>query len=223
MHDGPGTYARWWTWAEFEEWVRLVEGWHQKQLGRHSERLPKADDKDVALRVMRDLVDWSVQPPESVRQRFPRAKFGLAGIEALADAVADISRDTEYCSGCESCHGLNPQWTVRNSTAVYLSRAAGHFPEGVRSHILAAAKEYRAAYEAWDEMVGHLPPSWAKKQGWKPDAPDNAWELEENRRAGAAAVRKALRCEKAAIAQIQQALHAMEADRASSKASKERL
>jgi len=206
MHDGPGTYARWWTWVEFGEWVRLVDRWNQKQLGRHSTRLPSADEKDVAVRVMKDLVDWSIQPPESVRHRFPRAKFGLAGIEAFADAVADLSRDAEHFNSYASCHALNPQWTMRNSTAVYLSRVAERFPEGVRSHILAAAKQYRAAYEAWDEMTGHLPPSWAKKEGWRPDAPDNAWELEENRRAGASAVRDALEKEKSAVAAMANAL-----------------
>jgi RNA polymerase sigma-70 factor (ECF subfamily) len=206
MADGPGTYALSWAWAQFKEWVALVGQWNQKQLGRHSERLPNADEKDVAVRVMRDLVDWSVQPPESVRQHFPRAKFGLAGIEAFADAVADISRDAKHFNAYASCHALNPQWTMRNSTALYLSGVAGRFPENVRSHILAAAKGYRGAYKAWDEMTEHLPPSWAKKAGWRPDASDNAWELEENRRAGAAAVREALRCEKAAVAEIKKAL-----------------
>ena len=206
MADGPETYAKWWTWQEFSDWVK---GWSQSELGRHAKRVRKVAAKQVALRVMTDLVAWSQQPPEAVLRRFPQAKFGLAGMEAFAKDVADTSKDVKYFDAFASCHALNPQWTLRNSTAVYLKRLAERktFPKQANDHLIAAAKEYRAAYQAWNEMVvDHLPPNWAKEAGWKTSAPKDAWSLEANRRAGADCIRQAIEHEKAALAEIEEAL-----------------
>jgi len=203
MADGPDTFARWWSWQKFTDWIRE---WSHGQLGRHSGPVARAEERETAGRVMKDLVEWSTQPPESVRKHFSKATFGLPGIEALADAVEDVSNDGGYFDAYASCHALNPQWTLRNSTSLYLSHVAGLFPDSVSTHVLAAAKRYRAAYEAWDEMVTHLPPSWAKEAGWKPDALENAWQIKESRHAGAKAIRKAAGHERAALAEIEKVL-----------------
>lgn len=190
MDDGPGTTAEWWTWQRFTEWT--AEWPHF--LGRHTRRVETAPAKEIALRVMSDLAEWSANPPDAVAREYPEAKFGLEGIQAYAADCAD----TEAYDDWVACHPINPQWTVRNSTAVYLDQVAGSriFPAHIAEHIAAAAREYRAAYEDWREFhnqLGH-------------DAPGNAGKTKERRLAGAAAIRRALEHEKAGITSLRQAL-----------------
>ena len=190
LADGPDTYARWLTWSEFCEWVALVEGWHCPQLGRHTERVPPVPAREVALRVLEDLVAWSTDPPDIVRERHPEAAFGLAGIEMYA-ATCENVREYEDLT---ACHDVNGQWAMRNSTGVYLRRVAegGVFPTEIRANLIAAAEAYRAAYESWQELyalIGH-----------------GATEAERKdiarRAAAAAAVRKGLAHEKVALAEL---------------------
>jgi len=195
MADGPETFADWWTWEQFEKWVGQ---WSEGRLGRHTRRVKALPPKDVALRVMGDLVEWSANPPEGVRSRHRAAKFGLEGIEAYAADCAD----TEKYEDWSVCHDVNPQWTLRNSTAAYLEGAAtaGLFPEDVSKHVSAASREYRAAYEAWQVLYEQL----------SHGAPKDAGKTKKRRAAGAAAVRKALEHEKAGIAEIEKALSLIE-------------
>jgi len=194
MGDGPETFARWWTWDELAEYVKLVEGWGCPQFGRHTQRIQAEPAEEVARRVMRDLVAWSVEPPEVVREKFPKATFGLAGIEAYA---ADCER-TDVSETWVACHDINPQWTIRNSTSVYLKRVveAAVFPEDVNRHLVAAAVHYRAAYECWQvfyDLLGH-------------DIAENLRKMADRRLAGADAVRAWLEHEKSALDEIEQAL-----------------
>jgi hypothetical protein len=196
MADGPDTIAEWWTWQQFEEWTAK---W-PPQFGRHTARVETLSESDIALRVMRDLVAWSASPPDAARRQHPEAKFGLQGIEAYAADCAD----TETYQDWLACHDINPQWTVRRSTALYLQRvaAAALFPAPAGERIGAAAREYRAAYDDWQELyrqLGH-------------DAPADAGKTKERRLAGAAAVRSALAHEKAALAELTQALKIATAD-----------
>jgi len=199
MADGPETYARWLAWSEFGEWVERIQGWGMPRLGRHTERVGPKPADEVALRVMRDLVTWSVDPPEAVRKAFAEATFGLAGIEACAADCEGSDVNEDWLA----CHNINGQWTLRNSTGVYLRRVAeaGLFPAQANAHLLAAARSYRAAYESWqalyDRYLGHGVPEADRKTA-------------AHRRAGAAAVRSGLEHEKAALAEVERALAALE-------------
>lgn len=203
MADGPETFAKWWTWHEFDDWVELVEGCGCPQLGRHTKRARVKPAKEIALRVLRDLVEWSTDPPSMVREKYPSAAFGLAGIKAYAEDVADIDakpKESFKETAWLGCHAINPQWMARNSTAVYLARLAGTkaLPDEVNQHLLAASREYKAAYTAWQkfyQQLGHA-------------APDNAWNTKRHRRAGAIAVHEALQHERAAIEELKEVLAA---------------
>jgi hypothetical protein len=195
MADGPGTYSKWLTWEEFGEWVERVTKWNECHLGRYGGRVSTRPPGEVAQRVMRDLVAWSVEPPLSVRERWPEATCGLAGIKAYANACEASDPNEDWVA----CHPINGQWTVRNSTGVYLQRVAeaGLFSEDVTAHLRAAAREYRAAYDSWQRLyyqyLGH-------------GVPEGKRKTREHRLAGAAAVREGLEHEKAALADVECAL-----------------
>lgn len=194
MADGPETYAKWWTWKEFKEWTDRFP----ISLGRHTKRVPKVSAKTVAQRVMTDLVVWAEKPPEKVQERYPKATFGLAGIERYAADSANLKKYEDWFA----CHDINPQWTVRNSTAVYLRQVAenGLFSEKVNKKIEDAAREYRAAYTEWRELyklLGH-------------GASEDERRNKRHREAGTSAVRRALEHEKAGIEKLKTALTLIE-------------
>ena len=91
---------------------------------------------------------------------------------------------------------------MRNSTGVYLKRVAeeGLFSAPVNARLLAAAAEYRAAYESWQRLyndyLGH-------------GVPEEKRKTKEHRLAGAAAVREGLEHEKLALAELGRALAAL--------------
>ena len=71
--DGPDTFAEWWSWGKFgKEFVDLVTGWGATSLGRYMERVPTKPANEVALRVIKDLVEWSTNPPEQIRKKYPK-------------------------------------------------------------------------------------------------------------------------------------------------------
>ncbi len=196
MADGPEYYAKWWTWEVFEPWVA---DWSQGQLGRHTTLLIQSAPRAIVLRVVRDLVDWADAPPDSIRQRYPNAKFGLKGIAAYAEDCADLATFEDWTA----CHDINPQWTLRNSTAVYLEDVAETkiFPDPVNTLLREAGRYYRDAYAAWREFYAQLGHG----------APEGAGTMKSHRLAGAAAVRKALAHEKAGITALQKVLSAVNA------------
>jgi hypothetical protein len=198
MADGPDTYSKWLTWAEFGEWVERVSQWKECRLGRYAGRVETKPPGEVAVRVMRDLVAWSVEPPASARKHWPDAAYGLAAIAKYA-ATCEASDPNE---NWVACHPINGQWTVRNSTGVYLQRVVetGLFAAPVNERLLAAAREYRAAYESWQQLyvqyLGH-------------GVPESKRKTRKHRQAGAAAVRQGLKHEKAALAEVERALAAL--------------
>jgi hypothetical protein len=197
MADGPETYARWLTWGEFGEWVKRMGEWKCQRFGRFTGRVETKSSQEVALRVMQDLVAWSVEPPENITQNWPEATWGLAGIEALAAEVKTSSLDDDWIA----CHGLNPQWTIRNCTGTYLERTVAEevFSEVVNTHLIDAAEQYRAAFECWQafyNLLGH-------------NASETARKMEARRLAGAAVVRAWFEHETAALAEVEQALAAL--------------
>jgi hypothetical protein len=144
--------------------------------------------------VMRDLVAWSAAPPAALQKKYPAAIFGLSGIETYAADCGDTARFEDWLA----CHPINPQWAIRNSTGVYLKGVAkaNLFPEQVNAHLLAAAGQYRAAYECWQAfyaLLGH-------------GASETARKLEDRRQAGAAVVRAWLSHERAALDEVGRAL-----------------
>ena len=190
MADGPDTYAKWLTWEEFGKYVERVEGWGCPRFGRHTERVETKPAKEVALRVINNLIEWSANPPEHLLKKYPKATFGLAGIELYANNCADMENFEDF----GSCHDMNPQWPIRNSTAVYLSRVADAkvFLEEVNAYMLKAANEYHTAYIYWKQFFNHL----------SHGCPEGAGKMKEHRFAGAEGVRKALEHEKKAIANL---------------------
>jgi hypothetical protein len=198
MADGPGTYSNWLTWAEFGEWVERMEGWNECRVGRFSGRVEPKPPAEVAKRVLRDLVAWSAEHPASIAERWPKATYGLAGIERYADTLEASDPNEDWVA----CHPINGQWTVRNSTNVYLKRVAeaGLFAAPVNAHLLTAARAYRAAYESWQQLynryLGH-------------GVPEEKRKTTEHRLGGAAAVRQGLEHEKAALTEVERALAAL--------------
>lgn len=192
--DGPGTFATWWTRGEFAEWLDRIMQWKQNRLGRHTARVPTKPPREVARRVMRDLVAWSTDPPEACTKRFPQATFGLAGIERYADDCADVEAFPDWTM----CHDINPQWTLRHSTGVYLGRVAdgGLFPQPAARHIAQAAAAYRSAAESWHQAYGLL--GHGATEGQRRDP--------KRRRRAAALIRQALEHERGGIAEIEKAL-----------------
>ena len=198
MADGPDTYGKWWTWKEFDEWVARMLKWGTKRMGRYTERVPAKAPRDVALRVMRDLVAWSESPPEPITKAWPKATWGLAGMDKYADNCAD----TEAHEDWGLCHPTNPQIFIRNSTNVYLAGVAQSdaLPEAVRAGLSEAATAYRTAYEEWRglyELLGH-------------GAPEGAGKDPKRRQQGAAMARRATEHERAAIGLLKKVLAAVD-------------
>jgi hypothetical protein len=156
MADGPEYYSRWLPWPAFSDWVERVGKWGCQRLGRHTELVSTRPSREVATKVMESLVAWSEAPPDSVISAYPDASFGLAGIDAFATYLDQMGPQDDWIA----CHPINPQWTTRNSTSVYLTRLAedGVFGAQVSGHLSSAATQYRAAYECWEAayaIFGH--------------------------------------------------------------------
>jgi hypothetical protein len=154
--DGPEYYSRWTSWEEFGGWVERVTRWGCPRLGRHTGEVRTQSARQVALGVMEKLVEWSASPPQSVRDEYPEATFGLAGIGVFADYLASLEPQDDWVA----CHPINPQWTVRNATGVYLERLVDDavFSDPVKQHLAEAATEYRAAFDCWQAayaIFGH--------------------------------------------------------------------
>lgn len=199
------TDEAWWDWKQFL-W-RVGDRDTQHKISRHTKEVVIADEKDIALRVLKDAVGWSVNAPEAVREKMSNAKLGLEGISAYADDIADAAgKPADYfASYWRGCYAINPQWTARNSTAVYLGRlgSTNVLSPKANQHVLAAAKHYKSAYGAWqeyDRFLGHKVPEKERT---------DAWNNRGSRLAGAEAVRKALDHEEDAIGELDRALVAM--------------
>lgn len=194
MADGPETYSRWLSWDDFADWASRVIAWNQPHLGCFSGDLEPLAPREIALRVLRDLVAWSEDPPDTVTTAFPKAQWGLAGIEAYAADCADVERYPTWVA----CHDINPQWTIRNATGIYLERvvARGLFDSDINRHLTEAARHYRAAFECWTafyRLLGH-------------GVTEDIQAMPSRRQAGSAVVRAWLAHERAALAAVSGAL-----------------
>ncbi len=197
MSDGAGYYSTWIRWKSFCRWTKE---WSHGKLGRFNGRLSPRPEKDIAIQVITDLVNWSEKPPEKVIQQFPGTKFGLEGMKAYA---ADCKNMDKYKTW-SACHPINPQWIVRNSTAVYLENLIKKeiFRGDINNYLIPAAGKYRAAYSAWREFYNIL--------GYS--APRTAGRTKHNRKKGAESVRKAIEHEKEALGLLSKALDLIRQD-----------
>ena len=194
LADGPATYVKWLTWEEFNEWVQRVINWNAAQFGLFTERVDVHTQEEIAKRILTDLVAWSDQPPEDIQKQHNKATFGLRAIEEQAKEV----ENTESFPDFVACHGLNPQWTPRHSTALYLDNLIEStlFTADVNTHLGVAAQQYHGAFTAWKAfytMVGHR-------------VPDKVRNMPARRRAAAGLVRSWGVHEKAAVTAIEKAL-----------------
>jgi len=188
----------WWSWKEFEKWF---ENDSHGILGRHTGKVAVQDAREVALNVLKTIVELAYNDPRGDRPGMHDIGFGLAGLEAYINDMADTSKkENYYQSGWLGCHNIYPQWTARKFTGDYLEQAASLFPDGIGDAMRTAAKEYHAAHTAWLEWEKHL----------GKNTPRGAWNVKDRRTAGAAAAREALEHEKSAVAIIQQALATLE-------------
>jgi len=192
---GPGV---WWSWEEFADWSSKCLEWQLGEVGRHTRNVRKVARKTVAHQILRETVAWSKTPPAGMKERFPGTSFGLEGIRRYADDIETKPERYFEETAWQGCHAINPQWTARSSTAGYLEglARAAIFRRKVNEQIMRAANEYAFAHQDWLEFyrrLGHI-------------APDNAWNSKRRRRAGSAAVRRALEHEKVAIGELTQAL-----------------
>jgi hypothetical protein len=197
--DEPG----WRPWAKFEEW--------SKKFGRLA-RYEKAGEpepvKDVALEMLNRTVAYAGGDGRAETPFGREVRFGLAGMEAYAADVADVAKTPDsFDAGWLGCHCINRQSQGRRCMAIYLRRVAPLFGKDAEAHLLASVGEYDAAWAAWQEFGKHL----GQMDGAKETKDLKAlWMVAENRKAGAAAIRKAIEREKAGVAEITRALAAMQ-------------
>jgi hypothetical protein len=196
----------WWTWEQFVDW-------HQKHsaggmLGRHTKRVAARSARETALTTLGLLVEYSTSDPRATGRWDAKsgATFGLAGLEAYAADIADLTKDGKkegyFQGGWRGCHNIYPQLGGRWGVANYLDDLSkSHaLSEGARAHIVAAAKEYQLACDAWEQWEVHLGDRQKKGQ--------DGWSDDMQRTAGAMAIRKAIAHEKAGLVEIAKALAA---------------
>lgn len=199
---GLGDDTSWWSWAEFTQWTKETRGFR-----RPGEVVARAPERELAIEVMKQIVTFPEHDGRAKLDFLKDAHFGLDGMVAYAADIEDMTKTTDYFdAGWIGCHCIYRQFTGRKCAAIYLTRIAELFPPAVSAHILAAAKEYEAAYAAWGE--------WEQALGQTPERNTysevpSLWKIPANRKAGAAAIRKAAVHEQAAAEEIGQALAAL--------------
>ena len=192
---------RWMSWADFAKWAS--EG---GDFGRHTKPVGQAPAKDTAVEIMRLIVRCVDGDPRAGIDWMKDGTFGQAGLAAYAADIADLSKQPDYWDAAWlGCHGARRQLTGRKCAAAWLRGNAGLFPKQAAGYMLAAAKEYDAACDAWQEWEKHL----GLGAGDDAKALEKAWREKPRRQAGAAAIRQAAAREKLAAAQIAKALEAI--------------
>ena len=151
----------WWSWQQFVDWHANHSdgGW----FGCHIGEVDMLPPKDSAVDVLRTMVQMATDDPRGGNPMFEGVTWGLAGIVAYADDLADLSKSgakQEYGGyfqgGWRGCHNIYPQMSGRPAAASYLRRIAPLFDGEAKSHILAAADQYVEATEAWREFEKQL-------------------------------------------------------------------
>ncbi len=195
----------WWSWERFVEWA--TSGPDFWTFGRASGPVPRGSARDIAVEVLQGAARAGRHDGRAEVPFMAHAHYGFAGIEAYAADVVDLAKDPDwFYPGWLGCHCVNRQAHGRRCLAVYLRRAAAVFSPSVADHVSAAAEAYESAYGAWQEFSRHL----GYLAGHTSLEPlKEEWRKPARRRAGAAAIRRALRHEKAAGAAARKALRAV--------------
>ena len=200
----------WWTWEQFCDWHKKHSdgGW----FGRHTGKVETIPPKDSAVEILRLIVRMATDDPRGHMEQFEGVTWGLPGILAYADDLADLSKSGAkegeggyFQGGWRGCHNIYPQMSGRPAAATYLKRVAPLFGDEAKRHILAAAAAYDGATDAWREFERQL----GRPLG---DKHCEAWQDPAHRKAGATAVREAHDHEALAIDEIKKALAAEGAD-----------
>jgi hypothetical protein len=194
-----------WTWERFVRWHGQFGGW----FGRWEGQVDPWPARQSAIEVIETLV-------RVARGDDPRGKqgdgvvYGIAGVEAYATDLADMSRSGAaeddggyFQGGWRGCHNVYPQISGRPAAAKYLRRIATHFEGETREQIETAAAAYDRATEAWTAYLAQLGGHAGRTVGVDHVT---AWTTGQYRRAGAAAVARAAEHERAAVAALEQAL-----------------
>jgi hypothetical protein len=194
LSDGADYYSEWGSWNAFLSWFKE---WGHTKVGRFTKRTDPLNKKDIAIKVINDLVNWSTQPPQEVLDQYPEAKFGLEGINEYANDCENLKKYKNW----KACHDINPQWITRNSTAVYLKNLADEniFNQDTNVHINKSSEFYKEAYLQWRIFNNYLGYVASKKAG----------RNKGNRTNGANAIRQALEYEKQAINELRTAIKLM--------------
>ncbi|MHA2325864.1 MAG: winged helix-turn-helix domain-containing protein, partial [Promethearchaeota archaeon] len=218
LADGPDTFIKWWTWKDFCEWFDTIVKFDDQEIFYYNRKKELKSTKEIAVQVITDLINWSQNPPKEVQDFFPKASFGLQGIEKYA---YDCQNVEEVPGVFGPCHGINPLGALRNSSGIYLTNLAntgvfsdeiakseeikkpkipmskkiankGIFSGKINRHLKTAGNLYKNAFKQWQklyELLGH-------------HIDDATKSSKEQRLKGANAIKLALNYEKEAIQEL---------------------
>ncbi|MFH1551042.1 MAG: hypothetical protein ABIH04_10845 [Planctomycetota bacterium] len=145
---------------------------------------------------------------------------GFKAYEAYAQDLEDMSKKMKKTTDDKDgyfdigwgCYAIYPQWTARAAVAVFLRRyAPEHYKEYYHEHLDKAAEYYDREIEAWKKWEKHLGRNielWKKDEKAATADFQKRWNDPKHRKAGAAAVREALKYEKLAVAELEEVLRA---------------
>lgn len=218
LTDGPDTFIKWWTWKDFCEWFDTIVKFDDQEIFYFNHKKESKSTNEIAVQVITDLINWSQNPPKEIRNFFPKATFGLQGIESYAKDCQNVE---EIPGVFGPCHGINPLGALRNSSGIYLTNLAnkgvfldkssktekiekgnipmtkkiankGIFSNDINKSLKTAGNLYKNAFKQWQklyELLGH-------------HIDDATKSSKEQRLKGANAIKQALKYEKEAIQEL---------------------
>jgi RNA polymerase sigma-70 factor (ECF subfamily) len=190
---------RWMGWAELDEWAR--------DFGRFGRATGQAvTRKDLSRLVLERAVQWSRGDGRADVEWMKGAAFGLGGMEAYANDLADVTLGPDaFQAAWLACHAANRQSSGRQCASIWLARLATASGEPMATHLRQASELYRQAYESWTQfrrILGTLP---GEPQAIALDA---RWRDPDARARAAALIQQAANLERQAVAEIAQSLTA---------------
>jgi len=218
LTDGPDTFIKWWTWKDFCEWFDTIVKFDDQEILYYNRKKESKSTKEIAVQVITDLINWSQNPPKKIQNFFPKAAFGLQGIELYAKDCQNVE---ELPGVFGPCHGINPLGALRNSSGIYLTNLAnkgifsdkiskteeikkheismtkkiankGIFSGKINTYLKTAGNLYKDAFKQWQklyELLGH-------------HIDDATKSSKEQRLKGANVIKLALNYEKEAIQEL---------------------
>jgi DNA-binding transcriptional ArsR family regulator len=181
----------WWEAVLFAGFQEAADPNERKIYVFSDGRKESKSTKEIAIQVITDLINWSQNPPKEVQNFFPKATFGLHGIEMYAKDCQNVE---EVPGVFGPCHGINPLGALRNSSGIYLTNLAdkGVFSGEINTYLKSAGNLYKDAFKQWQklyELLGH-------------HIDDATKSSKKQRLKGANAIKLALNYEKEAIQEL---------------------